>query len=142
MSLLAERPHEAVYQYTRAVGEDSDDVARSFESAVEHFMAPMYQSTESLKAKFDRLASRWRTDTLVVSTVQAMTLHPAYQEIVGMGPEAVPLLLSELRRHPDHWFPALRAITGVDPVPTADRGNIKRMTEAWLTWGKDQQLIR
>ena len=52
-----------------------------------------------------------------------------------MGPAAVPLILSELRREPDHWFVALKRITGDDPVPDEVRGNIEQMAEAWLRWG-------
>jgi hypothetical protein len=40
-----------------------------------------------------------------------MVTHPAYQQIIGLGKEALPLLFGELRRAPDHWFWALRAIT-------------------------------
>ena len=39
---------------------------------------------------------------------------------------------SELRREPDHWFWALIAITGEDPVAPKDRGKLQEMTDAWL----------
>ena len=64
-------------------------------------------------------------------------MHPAYQEIIGMGERAVPLLLAELRREPDDWFWALHAITGANPVPAASRGNARTMAEAWLRWGAE-----
>jgi hypothetical protein len=51
---------------------------------------------------------------------------------------SVQLILQELERSPDHWFWALYAITGADPVESADRGRIKRMAEAWIRWGKEQ----
>lgn len=44
-----------------------------------------------------------------------MAMHPAYQRIIGLGPEVAPLLLRELERQPDHWFWALKALTGADP---------------------------
>jgi hypothetical protein len=65
-------------------------------------------------------------------------MHPAYQQIIGIGPAAVPLLLRELERDVDHWFWALKAITGVDPVPPASRGKVREMAAAWLRWGRDQ----
>jgi hypothetical protein len=65
-----------------------------------------------------------------------MAAHPAYQEIIGMGPEVVPLLLADLARQPDHWFTALKAITGANPVDPADCGRIEKMAEAWLQWGR------
>ena len=33
-----------------------------------------------------------------------------------------------------------RRVTGIDPVPPADRGNIDRAAEAWLRWGKEQGM--
>jgi hypothetical protein len=62
--------------------------------------------------------------------------HPAYQEIIGMGAEVVPLLLRELGREPDHWFRALHALTGADPVPAASQGKVREMAAAWLDWAR------
>src|SRR5580658_1570612 len=55
-----------------------------------------------------------------------------YQKIIAMGPPAVPLILEELRASPDHWFWALCALTGEDPVPPQSRGVLSKMTEAWI----------
>lgn len=44
-------------------------------------------------------------------------MHPAYQQIIGMGPAVVPLLLNDLVRTRSHWFWALRAITGKTQFP-------------------------
>jgi len=52
-----------------------------------------------------------------------------------MGRGAVPLILAELRKKTEHWFWALKAITGEDPVREEDRGNLERMAQAWLIWG-------
>jgi hypothetical protein len=67
-----------------------------------------------------------------------MVAHPAFQEIVALGQTVIPLLLRELENRTGHWHRALRRITGADPVPPADRGNINKATEAWLRWGKEQ----
>ena len=64
-------------------------------------------------------------------------MHPAYQRIIGMGESAIPLLLEELDARPDHWAWALRAITGVDPVPDASRGKLRPTADAWVKWGRD-----
>ena len=48
-----------------------------------------------------------------------------------------PLLLRELERDPDHWFAALKAITGANPADPADRGRIDKLAAAWLKWGKE-----
>ena len=91
--------------------------------------------------KFLALVLLWKQTQGPQSSVPAMVMHPAYQRIVGLGPAAVPLLLRELERRPDHWFWALNAITGEDPVAAGDRGNLTGMTEAWLDWGRRHGLI-
>ena len=90
-----------------------------------------------LEERFLELAAQWRTDTRFLSSMTQMALHPAYQQILGMGPQVVPLLLRELDRNPDHWFWALTAITGADPIKPEDRGHLRKMSEAWLQWGRE-----
>jgi hypothetical protein len=95
-------------------------------------------STETTEERFQRLAAVWLAETAYVSSSSDLVNHPAFQEIVSMGNAVVPLLLRELERRSGHWHRALKRITGVDPVPVADRGNIGKMAEAWLRWGKEQ----
>jgi len=89
---------------------------------------------DELEQMFNALAEQWRSDTILLSSVEKMAMHPAYQRIIGMGPKAVPLILRDLQAHPDHWFWALHAITGEDPVQPGD--NFDRAVQAWLEWGK------
>jgi hypothetical protein len=70
-----------------------------------------------------------------------MVMHPAYQQIIGMGERVVPVLLRELERRPNHWFWALKAITRQDPVPDEARGDFDAMVGAWLRWGRTQGYI-
>lgn len=70
---------------------------------------------------------------------------PAYQRIIGMGPDAVPLILAQLEAEgddPDQWFWALRAITAANPVKPEDQGNTVKMAEAWLRWAKHEGYAR
>jgi hypothetical protein len=69
--------------------------------------------------------------------MKAASEHPAYQEIIQLGPEVVPLLLRDLDETERHWFVALRALTGANPIPASAAGNIPKMIEAWRTWGKE-----
>lgn len=94
-----------------------------------------------LAALFRSLADRWRADTLYLSSATDIAMHPAYQRIIGLGPQALPLILGELERQPGHWFWALTAITGEDPVPPADRGRLPAMAAAWLAWGRQNGWI-
>ena len=66
-----------------------------------------------------------------------MVLHPCYQQIIGMGPDVIPILLREMSSRPNHWGWALSAITGVDPVEPKDAGRLDRIAEAWIAWGRE-----
>ena len=88
-------------------------------------------------ARFRTLADRWQAETLDMSSVEDMVLHPAYQEIIGMGPAVIPLLLDELELAPNHWFAALYAVSGgQNPVADHDAGDLDKMVEAWINWAE------
>jgi hypothetical protein len=92
------------------------------------------------EARFNRRVVEWKRAKGALSSVSAMVLLPAYQQIVGMGEAAVPLILAELKEEgdqPDMWFWALKSITGEDPVPDEDRGDMVAMSKAWLNWGME-----
>jgi len=89
-----------------------------------------------LERDFGNLSKQWKRDTKLQSSVSAIVMHPAYLDIIGMGRAAVPFILRDLRKENSHWFTALRAITKAAPVNPADAGNLKRMRDAWLKWGK------
>jgi hypothetical protein len=99
---------------------------------------PATEPTETIRERFERLAAVWHAETAYVSSSSDLVAHPAFQEIVGLGPAVIPLLLRELEKRTGHWHRALWRITGADPVPPADRGNIDKAAEAWLRWGKEQ----
>jgi hypothetical protein len=89
-----------------------------------------------LERRFRDLVRLWKDATLYLSSITEMATHPTYQQIIGMGREVLPFLLEELRREPDQWFWALKAITGEDRVRPADRGKLPEMTRAWLGWAR------
>lgn len=91
--------------------------------------------------RFHRLADAWRKNRGPTSSVSQMAMRPEYQAIIGMGRDAVPLLLDELRRETDHWFWALAAITGDDPVAQEDKGKLPEMAKAWIRWGRDHGYL-
>lgn len=88
------------------------------------------------EAIFERLVNQWREENYGVSSTHQLSMHPAYQEIIGMGEEVVPLLLRELEIKSGQWFGALKSITRVDPVPLEHKGRTREMTKAWLEWGR------
>ena len=89
-----------------------------------------------METRFRRLETAWIAATGVLSDDADIVNHPAFREIIGMGEAVVPLILRDLEQRPRLWVWALPAITGENPVPPADRGNITRMSEAWLRWGR------
>ncbi len=94
-----------------------------------------------LEAEFSRLAQQWRHETRMLSSDADIAANFAYYQIIGMGEKAVPLILRELQEHGGRWFWALRAITRQNPVAPKDRGNTKRMIQAWLEWGKQNGYV-
>lgn len=94
----------------------------------------------SIEANFRQLVAEWKAATALTSSGTEILLHPAYQRIIGMGKDAVKFIIDELRREPDHWFWALQAITGEDPVADGDQGKIDRMTSSWLNWAQQRGL--
>lgn len=88
--------------------------------------------------KFYALASDWEKDLAGLSSTAQMSQHPAYQEIISMGTQIVPLLLSELKRNPLYWLSALSAITGKNPIQPQQRGRVKQMASAWIDWERNQ----
>ena len=67
--------------------------------------------------------------------------HRAYQEIIGMGNDAIPLILRDLEESPSQWFWALSSITRESPIRPEDRGDVDAMTLAWLDWGRRNRYI-
>jgi hypothetical protein len=94
-----------------------------------------------LVERFRTLVDRWRKETAHISSISKLVMHPSYQRIIGMGPAVIPIILRELQRDPDYWFWALTSITGEDPVNPEDIGDIPKMAEAWLKWGRDHDYI-
>jgi hypothetical protein len=96
---------------------------------------------DELQREFRALADEWIERGKYLSNNVQLALIPAYQQIIGLGRPAVPLILEELRREPRQWFWALEQITRQDPVPAEARGNVRKMADAWVTWGQQQGLI-
>jgi hypothetical protein len=93
------------------------------------------------RERFLRLRDQWKEQSRYLSNTAQMALLTPYQRIIGMGASAVPLILEELRREPDHWFWALEVITEENPVSPDEAGRVPAMTAAWLQWGVEHGLL-
>ena len=84
-----------------------------------------------MEDEFGRLSREWRTGRPHGADVAQMIKHPAYECIIKMGPTAIPIILQELDREVDHWFPALHVLTGVDP----SRRTTRAISPPWQKHG-------
>ncbi len=91
-----------------------------------------------LEAAFQALVKQWREENHGVSSTNQISMHSAYQQIIGMGDAVIPLLLRELEKKSGQWFWALKSIAREDPVPPENRGKTKEMIKAWLDWGRQR----
>ena len=91
---------------------------------------------EAHHAAFERLADEWESETILLSSSDQAADHPAHHAIIDMGEPVVPLILARMRSQGGHWFHALQAITGANPIKPSERGNIPAMQAAWQEWGK------
>jgi hypothetical protein len=96
---------------------------------------------DEVRPRFEELERKWKADTELLSDSIEMVLHPSYQQIIGLGSGALPHILRSLSQAPDHWFWALEAIAGENPVPADARGNLRASTAAWLRWGTDRGYL-
>jgi hypothetical protein len=99
------------------------------------------ETAARIEKRFRALAADWSENTRHISSVNDLISHSSYQEIIKLGWDVVPFLLLDLQQNKRFWFPALHAITKVRPFDPSDAGNSRRMTEAWVTWGKRKELI-
>jgi len=96
---------------------------------------------QNLRREFRKHSKAWRDETVFTSSVSDIVLHPSYQRIIGLGGEVVPLILRELDKSPRFWFWALEAITGENPVPNSENGQVRLMTKRWIEWGRAKGMI-
>jgi len=100
---------------------------------------PHKSKSAEIEKTFLELADKWREDTEMLSSISKKIMHPAYQQIIGMGKKVLPYILRELEKEPDHWFWALTSITREDPV--SEKDDFDGAVEAWLEWGRKKELI-
>jgi len=108
-------------------------VIRTMQSVVIEEMA--------IEVQFRSLAQTWKSEARFASSPTQMFLLPSYQRIIGMGPKVIPVILHDLQREPNHWFWALAALTGENPVSPELAGNTQSMREAWMTWARERGYL-
>ena len=76
-------------------------------------MQPKEMTARELEATFIALADRLEAKSQYFSFVGQMADHLASQQIVEIGEEAIPLILSRPEQQGGPWYRALECITGV-----------------------------
>ena len=89
-----------------------------------------------LQERFQQLRDDWKAKSRYLSNSAQIAMLWPYQQIIGMGTPVIPLILAELKRETDHWFWALEAVTGENPVPEEAAGKVAEMAVAWIEWGR------
>jgi hypothetical protein len=97
------------------------------------------RSSRRVEMKFNRLYVKWKTETEYYSSIRKKISNPHYQEIITMGSSVLPFILKLMMEEPQHWFVALKEISGENPVPYGASFEESRL--AWLEWGKSKKLI-
>ena len=101
-------------------------------------LAPVSPVGETTEQRVERLLRRWRAETAVLSSSAQITGHPAYQELVSLGEAALPFLFRDMEHTLDgHLSKALAVITGSQPIPPEQRGQIRKIAETWLIWARE-----
>jgi hypothetical protein len=98
-------------------------------------------TAETVEQQFRRLEAIWTNETGFLSSYTDIVEHPAFQAIIRMREVVVPLMLRDLQQRSQLWVWALPEITGANPVESSDAGDIAKMSEAWLNWGREHSEI-
>ncbi len=94
---------------------------------------------DAVRHQFEVHADIWRRETRGAPFLITRVTHWAYQRVIGLGPEVLPLVLRELERETDHWYWALNAISGVDPAEGVE--DFEEAAARWLEWGRATGLL-
>jgi hypothetical protein len=101
------------------------------------------RTSTAIKTEFEILADWWEQETRNISSPKMIANHFGLQAIVDLGEDVVPLILRRMSHRPWFWFNALMQLTkeAVDPITPDMRGDMQKMTDAWLRWGAGRGII-
>jgi hypothetical protein len=93
--------------------------------------------------EFKYLSAKWKKETGGYSLINQITKNKNYQYIIDMGEKVVPLIFKDLQNEPFYWFEALNQILKPqqDPILKKHYGNIDKMAQDWLKWGKEHNYL-
>lgn len=98
------------------------------------FRLPEAVERAETKVRFERLVTSWEEETAFTSALEKLVLHQHYQEIIGMGFQALPFIFLRLEASPARWFWALRSIVGLDVAAGAESS--AEAVARWREWAE------
>lgn len=102
-------------------------------------------STQSViseeERKFNKLASKWKSETAGTSSPLKIRMNRNYQKIISEGRPMIKYILRDLQREPRDWFWALEVLVTEEENPTTEEMGFNDSVEAWIAWGRDRNLI-
>ena len=127
--------------FTKEAEYISDVKHISYEDFISNSIYLRNRYQQSLIEHFDNLKLLWLEETKMSSNVFITLKHPAHIKIIELGIDVLPMLLHDLRDNKNHWFYTLSIITNHNPIKTKNLGNIDKMIDDWLEWGKSNNFI-
>lgn len=129
-------------QISSAVSQEGQRIENNFEISRDLFISEsvfvqeMYHLfyQQDLKNKFQSYKNTWEEQTLFSSNMTEITSNSAYLSIIALGKDVIPLIIANLRNEENHWFSALEALTGVNPIKKEHKGIFNLMKSDWLEW--------
>lgn len=127
-----------------AIGPDSYYVSKNGMEALYYFIGRSVTHRLAFEHHvyelFTRYKSKWEEDTKFSSSVTDIVEHPSYLKIIRLGKKVLPYIIEDLFATNNHWFYALEAITGENPIPPQHAGDIVQMKGDWLNWAVDNNI--
>lgn len=125
-------------QRSAAVSIEAQFVRQNTESSHDFFIGQSVYITQmykqQLKSRFDLYNSIWQNETMFSSSISEITNNSAYRSIIKLGEDIIPFIIQDLKSKDNHWFYALEALTGQNPIKMENRGVVTLMKSDWLDW--------
>ncbi|MEI6622372.1 MAG: hypothetical protein WCP28_10740 [Actinomycetes bacterium] len=109
------------------------------QNVAESRQAGRRHSDEGVSRQFVALAHQWRSATCGGARAWDSYTHLTYQKIIGLGPQALPLLLRDSKENPMDWLWALVAIVGQDIAAGVE--TIEEAARTWRMWAVHEGII-
>ena len=96
--------------------------------------ARKYSATIIDLESIDGLVRQWHKEIGTRSSPRDILDLPISKRIMAYGVRALPAVIRDLYREPSLLVLMASEISEIDPVAPEIRGNIKKMSEAWVSW--------